>query len=92
MKQFLNGLNVWKLALVRLSIHCFIAGGTAYTTSMSGVKWTDLDRDQQFMVLLGVSIIIASNIHAFLDRTIERISQGKPPIETGTTQFINKPQ
>jgi len=88
-KAFFNSLAIWRLALTRLAFHCFITGGTAYTTSMSGVKWNSMDNDQKFMVLLGVSVIIASTVHAFLDRTIERIHQGKAPVEGGT-EFIAK--
>lgn len=90
MRQLIKDLNVWKLAIVRCSINCFVVGGTAYTTTMSGVKWSDLDGDQKFMVLLGVMIVIGTNIQAFLDRTIERINQGKSPVPTGDTQILEK--
>lgn len=90
MGELVKSINVWKLAIARLFIHCFIAGGTGYATTMSGLRWKDLDSDQKFMTLLGVSILVANIIAAFLDRTIERIAQGRSPIETGTTQFIQK--
>lgn len=91
MKDFIRGLNVWKLALFRLSLYVFVAGATAYTTTMSELKWSRLDADQKFMVILGVAIIMSNSVIAFLDRTIERVAQGKNPIPTGTTEFIQKP-
>lgn len=93
MQKLVTSWYIWKLAIVRCSINCFIVGGTAYTTTMSGVKWSSLDADQQFMVLLGVSIVVLTNVQAFLDRSIERISQGKLPVATGNTeQFRRDPK
>ena len=90
MNQMKQTWNVWKLAIIRCSISCFIVGGTAYTTTMEGVKWIDLDGDQRFKVVLGVAIVVGGTVMAFLDRTIERISQGKPPVSTGDTQIIER--
>jgi hypothetical protein len=90
MNGIFKSLNLWKLAITRLLLNCLIVGGTAYTTTMSGVKWSDLDADQHFMVVVGVLIVIASNIQAFLDKTISRVQEGRSAIETGMTQFIKK--
>lgn len=91
MNKLIKSWSVWKLAIIRCTINCFVVGGTAYTTSMSGVRWNDMNGDQKFMVLLGVAIVIGSNLQAFLDRTIERIAQGKTPVSTGDTQQFQKP-
>lgn len=92
MSELLQAARIWKLAIARLCISLLIAGGTAYTTTMSGLKWSSLDGDQKFMVILGVSVILANNVHAFLDKTISRIAEGKEAIETGTTQYFPKPR
>jgi hypothetical protein len=92
MNGIFKSLNLWKLAITRLLLNCLIVGGTAYTTSMSGIKWSSLDADQKFMVIVGVVIVIASNIQAFLDKTISRVQEGRSAFETGTTQFIERPK
>jgi hypothetical protein len=92
MNGIFKSLNLWKLAITRLLLNCLIVGGTAYTTSMSGIKWSSLDGDQKFMVIIGVVIVIASNIQAFLDKTISRVQEGRSAFETGTTQFIERPK
>jgi len=90
MKALIASWNIWKLAIFRLFTTTFVAGATAFITSMSGLKWEMLDMTDKCLIGLGVLIVMANNINAFLDRTIERISQGKPLVggEAESTEKI----
>lgn len=88
MKALIDSINTWKLALLKVSLVAFVAGATTFQTSMSGVDWEVLSYTQKWLVVIGVGVTIANAVIAFLDRTISRITEGKPPV--GDTTFIEK--
>lgn len=90
MKKLINGLVVWKMALLKVCLLMFVAGATTFQTSMAGVEWVALTPTQKILVGLGVFITIANSVIAFLDKTMSRVAQGREPLETGTTQFVRK--
>lgn len=78
MNELFSGLIVWRLAIFRLALFTFVAGATAYTTTMSGLEWDALNPTQKFLTVLGVLIVMANTIIAFLDRTIEKMGSTLP--------------
>lgn len=70
----------WRLAILKCGFMCFVTGATAWTTSTAGVSWSNLTPTEQFNVVLGCMVSMAGVVIAFLDRSIARIEQEKPPV------------
>lgn len=68
-----NTLIAYRLAWAKCALMAFVGGATAFATSMSGVRWADLDGTDRALVIIGCLIAIATVVIAFLDRTISKI-------------------
>ena len=91
MSELFRGINVWKMALLKAFLLCVIAGLNTLQTSMNGVEWSALTPTQKLLVYVGVIISLAGSLVAFCDKSMQRVQEGKSMLETGTTQFIQKP-
>lgn len=91
MSELIRGINLWKMALLKAFLLCIINGANTLQTSMNGVEWSDLSPTQKLMVYVGIIIALAGSLVAFCDKSMQRVAEGKSILETGTTQFLNKP-
>jgi hypothetical protein len=92
MSGLIKSLNIWKLVVFKLALLALVAGANTLQTSMAGVEWVQLTGTQKLLLFTGIFISLANTIIAFLDKSISRMGEGKFPIETGTTQFIERPK
>jgi hypothetical protein len=92
MNGIIKRLDIWKLVVFKLFLLAMVAGANTLQTSMAGVEWSQLTTTQKTLLYTGIFISLANTIIAFLDKSISRIGEGKFPIETGTTQFFEKPK
>ncbi len=91
MSELFRGINLWKMALLKAFLLCLIAGANTFATSMAGVEWEELTRTQKLLVYNGIILSVAGSIVAFCDKSMQRVAEGKSMLETGTTQFLQKP-
>lgn len=68
-----TSFNVWKLAILKVSLMAFVAGATSFQTSMNGLKWELLSWGDRFYILLGSVVVIANVVIAFIDQTMAKI-------------------
>ena len=67
---------LWKLAILRLCIYCFTVAGGMYLASMHSQKWSQLDGEDRFDLLLGIAMAVGGVVISFLDNSIKNISSG----------------
>lgn len=91
MSELIRGINVWKMALLKALLICTLSGCNNFASAMEGVEWGDLTPTQKTKLYNGMFIALGTSLVAFLDRSMQRASQGKTILETGTTQFLQKP-
>lgn len=58
--------------------------------ALVGAKWDLLSGQEKFLIVVAVVANWTGLVIAFLQRSLARIAQGKPPIETGDTQQWEK--
>ena len=76
--------NIYKMAILKVSLLTFVAGAMVFQTAMSGLKWELLSGSDRFMILLGVLIAMANNVGSLLDKTMSRIEQEQKEIGSNT--------
>lgn len=81
-----NAWLIWKLAILRLFLYCFTTDVGIYSTAMHSSKWSELSREDAFLMLLGIAAVNAGIWTAFLDKTIQNLEHGKvlPPAQDGS--------
>ena len=77
-----TGFNIYKMAILKVSLLTFVAGALVFQTSMNGLKWELLSGMDRFMILLGVTIAMANNVVSFIDKTMSRIEQEQKDLQT----------
>lgn len=94
MNNLINTILIWKLAIARIAIHCFIVSGTSYQGAMGNQHWTDLDGDSRFKLILGIVIANLATIAAFLDKTVANLASGNalpPDVKVLTDTTVTTP-
>lgn len=85
---FANGA---KAALVHWIIICRFAMfnlttiGGAILTALAGTDWATCSPQTRFMICVGVIISWAGNVGSFLDKSLQRMAEGKSPLPTGAS-------
>lgn len=79
------------MALTKAFLLCCLAGCNNFQSAMDGVEWQDLTATQKAKLYNGMFIAVAGALVAFLDKSMQRVSQGKPMLET-ETEFLPIPK
>lgn len=77
-----DGFNIYKMAILKVSLMSFVAGATTFQTSMNGLKWEFLSGMDRFYIILGVAIVIANVLIAFIDKEMATISANQKILAT----------
>lgn len=81
------------LIIVRISVFSLVTLGMAWQTSVANLDISQLSRTQILNIIIGMLVIWGSNMIAFFDKSISRVSAGKLPVGengSGNTQHITK--
>lgn len=82
---------LWRVAIFRLFIHCYVVVATGFITGMNGQEWSSLSQFSKLMFIMGLSIQGANTITAFMDKTTAKIASGNfTPPDTGDTQSFTR--
>ncbi len=90
MGDLVKDLWTWKVPLLKACMLCLIAGANTFQTSMTKLEWHLLTSTEKALIVNGIFISVAGSIVAFLDKSSQRVSEGKPPLETGDTKFMKR--
>lgn len=93
MRKFQATLMYHKLAIAKACLFSLITLGTAWGIAMEGKDLSQFSVWDWVDSMVSIFILWGNQMLSFLDKTIARLSTGKPPIETGGTDFIkNQPE
>ena len=83
----MNLVVLWKLAILRLFLYCFVADYTTFSTAMRGSVWSDLGSFDKWMTVGGIMALNATIWIAFIDKTTRNLESGTalPPDPDGGT-------
>lgn len=80
----------WKLAYFKGGLMAFVAFQVTLQTSTANLAWGNLGTFEKTMIIGAALGASATVLIGFLDRTMARLHEGKPPNETGDTQFLKQ--
>lgn len=80
----------WKLAYFKGVLMAFVAFQVTLQTSTANLAWNNLGMFEQAMIIGAALGSAATVLIGFLDKTMARLHDGKPPNETGNTEFLKK--
>ncbi len=93
MQKVIDSIVLWKLAILRLVFYCFVVAAAQYLSAMHGSKWTQLDGEDRFELILGIMAAVAMTIIAFLDKAVAKLASGSDtPPDVGDTQIFQQTQ
>lgn len=79
-------MSTLTLVRVRILIYTLIALGTAWTTTMAGVKWDSMGWESRSCTVWGILISWGTTMFAFFDKAVWKLDEekkangnGKPP-------------
>lgn len=89
--QAKQSLLTYRLAIVYGCLFSVNALATAIVASFMNTNWNDLNATSKFLLVVVVTQNWAGQMLAFLNKTMARIQNDQPPIQTGDTQQFRKP-
>jgi hypothetical protein len=92
MNGFIRSAATYKLAIVVGALFSINALALAVIGALSGVEWGQVSPTKRFLICSAILANWTNTLLAFFNRTLARIEQGKPAIETGDTDIITKPK
>lgn len=79
------------LVIVRISLLSIVTLGVAWQTAVANLDISQLSKTQLVNIIIGVAVIWGTNMGAFFDKSISRLSAGKLPVgESGNTEQFTK--
>ena len=93
MKDFIGKIQTdlaTRMAVLWFLLFTFSSLGGAIITAFYGVKWSQLDGQDRFMLCLLIFNGWATTMMAFFSKAIARASKGEPLITEGDTQLIQR--
>lgn len=80
-----------RLAIAWGILFSFNALASCVMASLTHVKWSTLDFQDQLLICLAIFGNWSTVIMAFLSKTVARLSSGQPPPTNGTDLFSKAP-
>lgn len=81
----------WRGVILHFALFSFHSLATATLAALIGVKWDVLTAQEKFLIFVAIMSNWTGVILVFIQKSMSRIVQGKPPIETGDTTQLVKP-
>lgn len=80
----------WTAIFLYFGLLSFNTLATSIIASLIGTDWSGLNGQQKFLICAAVVANWTGLVLAFVRTSLGRIASGKPPIETGDTQYLTR--
>ena len=80
----------WLAIFVYFALFSFNALATTTICALTGADWSLLPTQKKFLIVVAIAANWTGLVLVFVQKSMSRIAQGKPPIETGDTQHLSK--
>ena len=92
MPEIIQRALVYKMAVLIAVLFSINALASSFVGAFTGVDWHTLTPTQHFVIVWVILGNWTNTLLAFFNKTLQRAEQGKTLIETGATEFIEKPK
>jgi hypothetical protein len=76
----------WWGIVIYFALFSFNALATSTLAALVGTKWGVLTGQEKFLIGVAIAANWTGLILVFIQKSVSRLSHGKPPIETGDTE------
>lgn len=90
MKALRNAILAHKLAVTKGTLFSIITLSMTWQTATDGEDLSKYTGWEWLNLAISVITLWGNQMLAFLDKTIARLTAGKPAIETGNTEILSK--
>ena len=90
MKNFKNALVLHKLAITRAVLFSLVTLGSTWQVATDGEDIGAYRLQEWVKLFIAVFVLWGNQMLSFFDNTIKRMTEGKPPLPTGGTEFLAK--
>jgi len=81
----------WWGVITYFALFSFNALATSTLAALIGTKWEVITGQEKFLIVVAIAANWTGLILVFVQKGMSRIASGKPPIETGDTDHLDKP-
>jgi len=92
MNTLIQKAVLYKMAILIGVLFSINALADVIVASFLNVEWSTISATSKFLIVVVIIKSWSGTMLAFFNKTLSRIESGKPPIDTGNTDFISKPQ
>lgn len=80
----------WWGVILYFALFSFNALATSTLAALIGAKWEAISHQEKFLILVAIAANWTGLVLVFIQKSVSRLAEGKPPVPTGDTERISK--